>query len=143
MPPPRRANTLAEDGPHATVERLRPVLTVLPLRTQVNVNTASREVLAAVVDGLDLGRAARLVQVRQRSPFKSLDELGNVLGAGNWRFERLAVGSDFFEVRGRLRLEENVIEQRHLVQRVGNEIKVRNQSRFSGLDQSGAPGGPP
>jgi general secretion pathway protein K len=46
-------------------------------------------------------------------------------------------------VRGRLRLEENVIEQRHLVQRVGNEIKVRNQSRFSGLDQSGASGGPP
>ena len=86
---------------------------------------------------------ASLVQVRQRSPFKSLDELGNVLGAGNWRFERLAVGSDFFEVRGRLRLEENVIEQRHLVQRVGNEIKVRNQSRFSGLDLSGASGGPP
>jgi general secretion pathway protein K len=127
----------------ATVERLRPVLTVLPLRTQVNVNTAPREVLAAVVEGLDLGRAARLVQVRQRSPFKSLDELGNVLGAGNWRFERLSVGSDFFEVRGRLRLEDNVIEQRHLVQRVGNEVKVRNQSRFSGLDRATVPGGPP
>ena len=127
----------------ATVERLRPVLTVLPLRTQVNVNTASREVLAAVVDGLDLARSARLVQVRQRSPFKSLDELSNVLGAGNWRFERLAVGSDFFEVRGRLRLEDNVIEQRHLVQRVGNEVKVRNQSRFSGLDPSAVSGGTP
>ena len=127
----------------ATVERLRPVLTVLPLRTQVNVNTASREVLAAVVEGLDVGRAARLVQVRQRSPFKNLEELNNVLGSGNWRFERLSVGSDFFEVRGRLRLEDNVIEQRHLVQRVGNEVVVRNQSRFSGLERATAPGGPP
>lgn len=124
----------------ATVERLRPVLTVLPLRTKVNVNTAPREVLAAVIDGLDVGRAARLLQVRQRNPFKNVDELNNVLGAGSWNFERLSVSSDFFEVRGRLRLEDNVIEQRHLVQRVGNDVKVRNQSRFTGLDQSAVSG---
>lgn len=141
---PQRVDDLTWLGMDAgTVERLRPYLTVLPVRTQVNVNTAPREVLAAVVDGLDLGRAARLVQVRQRSYFKGVGELSNVLGAGDWRLERLSVSSDFFEVRGRLRLEDNVIEQRHLVQRVGNEVKVRSQSRFSGLDQGNVFGGTP
>lgn len=126
----------------ATVERLRPMLTVMPVRTKVNLNTASREVLASVVDGLDVGRAARLVQVRQRNPFKSLDSLAEVLGPGSWRADRLAISSDFFEVRGRLRLEDNVIEQRHLVQRAGDEVKVLSQSRFTGLEQ-GVPGRAP
>ena len=141
---PRRIDDLTWLGIDAsTVERLRSVLTVMPLRTKVNVNTASREVLASVVDGLDLGRAARLVQARQRNPFKNLDDLGLVLGAGNWRFDRLAINSDFFEVRGRLRLEDNVIEQRHLVQRAGDEVKVLSQSRFSGLELAAASGRSP
>lgn len=124
-----------------TVERLRPFVTVLPDATKVNVNTAPREVIAAVVEGLDLGRAARVVQVRQRTPLRVTDDLNAILGASNWDFSRLAVTSDYFEVRGRLRYEDNVIEQRHLVQRSGGDVLVRNQSRFSGLDLSG--GAPP
>lgn len=123
----------------ATVERLRTVVTVLPDATKVNLNTASREVLAAVIDGLDQGRAARLVQARQRTPFKSTSEVTEVLGAGNWNVSRLAVTSDFFEVRGRLRYEDHIIEQRHLVQRSGGDVVVLNQSRFSGQEASVAP----
>ena len=41
------------------------------VRTPVNVNTAPREVLAAVIKGLDLATAERLVQMRQRAPFKT------------------------------------------------------------------------
>lgn len=126
-----------------TMERLRPYVTVLPEVTAVNVNTATKEVIAAVVDNLDLARAGRLVQARQRKPFKAIDEAKQVLGQGNWEFGRLGVGSSFFEVRGRLRYEDNVIEQRHLVQRSGNDVVVRHQSRFSGLDRSDQAGVPP
>lgn len=119
-----------------TVERLRPYLTLLPAGTLVNANTAPKEVLAAVIDGLDLARAARLVQARQRKPYTTIDELREALGVGNWNFGRLDIKSSFFEVRGRLRLDDNVIEQRHLVERVGaNEVVVRHQSRFSGLER--------
>lgn len=121
-----------------TVERLRPYVTVLPDATKVNVNTAPREVIAAVVDNLDLGRAARVVQARQRTPLRQPDDLNSILGASNWNFTRLAVTTDYFEVRGRLRYEDNVIEQRHLVQRSGGDVLVRHQSRFSGLDLTGA-----
>lgn len=123
-----------------TLERLRPYLTLLPSGTQVNVNTAPKEVIAAVVDNLDLARAARIVQTRQRSAYKTTDDLRATLGAGNWNFSRLSVSSDFFEIRGRLRLEDNVIEQRHLVQRTsGNEVVVKHQSRFSGVDRGADP----
>ncbi len=119
----------------ATLERLRPYLTLLPEGTQVNVNTAPKEVIAAVVPNLDLARAARVVQSRQRAAFKTTDEARTTLGAGTWDMGRLSVKSDWFEVRGRLRLEDNVIEQRHLVQRTGDDVTVRSQSRFSGVER--------
>jgi general secretion pathway protein K len=119
-----------------TLEKLRPYVTLLPeAGTLVNVNTAPKEVIAAMVENLDLARAARLVQARQRKPFKAMPaDLIEVLGQGSWKFDHLSVGSSFFEVHGRLRYEDNIIEQRHLVQRNGLDVKVRQQSRFSGLD---------
>lgn len=125
-----------------TLERLRPYVTLLPQRdTKVNVNTAPKEVIAAVVDNLDLARAARIVQARQRSPAKDgVAEFFQVhVGAAvpAWNLERLSIDSKFFEVRGRLRFEDNIIEQRHLVERVSaNDVVVRHQSRFSGLDKA-------
>jgi len=135
----------------ATLERLRPYVTILPLDAPgtVNVNTAPKEVIAAVVDGLDLARASRLVQTRQRNPFKSLDEVRTALGpaasSNGWDLSRLDVKSDYFEVKGRLRYEDNVIEQRHLVQRMvgSNDVVVRHQTRFSGLDTANGGGSPP
>ena len=62
------------------MEKLRPYLTLLPDRTQVNVNTAPKEVIASVIEGFDLARAARLVQARQRNAFKSPDEVQTLLG---------------------------------------------------------------
>lgn len=127
-----------------TVERLRPYVTLLPDATGVNANTAAKEVIAAVVDKLDLASAERLVQARQRNPLRDLADVQKVLGPNYPDLSRLRVNSDFFEVRGRLRLEDNVIEQRHLVQRVGADVLVRYQTRFSGMDQSaaGAPATP-
>jgi general secretion pathway protein K len=119
----------------ATVERLRPYVTLLPDTTKVNVNTAPKEVIAAVVPDLDLARAARLVQARQRKPFNNVaTDIEAVLGKGSWNFTGLEPKSDFFEVRGRLRYEDNVIEQRHLVQRRNWDVVVRQQSSFTGLD---------
>ena len=44
----------------------------LPTTARVNVNTAPREVLVAVVDKLDLATAERIVQARQRAPLKGI-----------------------------------------------------------------------
>jgi general secretion pathway protein K len=106
-----------------TIERLEPYLTLLPTATPVNVNTAGREVLAAAIPGLDLGSAERLIQRRQRAPFRSLQAVQAELPPGMPEppANRLGVGSSFFEVIGRLRLDERVFEERSVVERsVGN-----------------------
>ncbi|MBE0626872.1 MAG: type II secretion system minor pseudopilin GspK [Burkholderiales bacterium] len=54
--------------------RLRPYATALPRVTAVNVNTAPAEVLAAVVEGLDLGGAQLLIAQRDRAYFRSADD---------------------------------------------------------------------
>jgi general secretion pathway protein K len=116
---------------------LEPYVVILPEPAWVNVNTASREVLVAVVPGLDLATAERIVQSRQRGPIKSAADLQALvpsLPAAS--FDRTSVSSSFFEVRGRLRLGDVVLEQRSLVQRRGLDVIVLQRERVSSRDVS-------
>jgi len=116
---PQQLSDLAWLGLDATaLDRLASVVVLLPVATPVNLNTASREVLAAVVSGMDLGSADRLVQARVRTPLRSLADATAIVGAGPKLLERdVDVKSAYFEVRGRLRLENRVLESRSLVER--------------------------
>jgi len=102
-----------------TIAALAAVVDILPVKAPVNVNTASREVLAAVLD-IDLGSAERLVQMRQRTVFNTLETVQQQLREGTvLKDTQVGVASNFFTVTGRLRLEERVLEERSLVQRRG------------------------
>ncbi|MBZ8138535.1 general secretion pathway protein GspK [Rubrivivax gelatinosus] len=120
LPPARVADLVWLGLDSATVARLSAYVTLLPAQAPVNANTAPREVLVAAIDGLDLGSAERLVQTRQRSPFDNLEAVRALLPQGATAEEnRVAIRSSYFEVRGRLRLEDRVVEQESLVQRRG------------------------
>ena len=117
------------------VQRLAPYVVLLPERTAVNVNTASREVLAAVIDDLDLASAERLVQVRQRTPFRGTADVTKLLpGAVPPAAGRIGIGSNFFEITGRLRLEQRVLEERSLVERKGLDIVPLRRERVNHQD---------
>jgi general secretion pathway protein K len=117
---------------------MQPYVVILPVRTTVNVNTASREVIAAAIDGLDIGGAERLVQTRQRTPFKSLDDAQKLLPATITADPiRVGVLSSFFEVRGRIRLEDRVLEELSLVERRGLEVIALQRQRYSLRDERG------
>ncbi len=120
------------------LRRIAPYVVILPDTTAVNLNTASREVIAASIEGLDIGGADRLVQTRQRTPFKSLAEAQTVL-AGNLTLEPTRVGvlSNFFEVRGRLRLGDRVLEELSLVKRVGLDITPLQRQRVGPREGAG------
>ena len=49
----------------------------------------------------------------------------------------VSASSDFFEVRGRLRLADVVLEQRSLVQRRGIDVIVIQRERVASRDPSG------
>ena len=118
-----------------TVKRLAAVVVLLPVRTAVNLNTAPREVLAAVITGIDLGGADRLLQARQRQPFRSVEEANDVLGkAITLQAGTVDVKSAFFEVRGRLRLDHRVLNEQTLVERKpGLEVVAIQRQRQVGL----------
>jgi len=107
------------------VPLLQPYVTVLPARTPVNLNTAPAEVIFAAVDGLSMADAQKLVGERTRSHYRSLGDAARVLGGGDTLGAAgVGIASRFFEVRGRLRLDTLVIEERSLVQRDGTEVKT-------------------
>ncbi len=137
---PRSAAQLAWLGVEPeTVRRIEPYVTLLPKPTPVNVNTAAREVLVAAIKGLDLATAERLVQVRQRTPFKSLQEVeAQIPGLKPLPAQQLGVRSDFFEVSGRLRLGDRVLEQRSLVERRGIEVIALQREQVSSREQPGS-----
>jgi general secretion pathway protein K len=119
---PQRVDQLGWIGiDAATRARLEPYVVLLPARTPVNVNTAGREVLLAAIDGLDLATAERLLQVRQRQPFRNLDEVREQLPQ-NLKAEenRIDVKSRFFDIFGRLRLDDRALEEHSLVERRGD-----------------------
>lgn len=121
-----------------TVRRISPYVVLLPRPTPVNINTAPREVLVAAIDGLDLGSAERLTQARQRKPFQTLADAKALL-AGETPLEssRVSVTSEFFEVRGRLRLSERTLEEIALMQRVGIEVVPLQRRRVSSFEGGG------
>lgn len=119
-----------------SIEALRPWVVLLPeeqTQARVNLNTAPREVLAAVIEGIGEGTAERLVQARQRSPFKDLKDAQEQMPAGvALNPARVGVNSQFFEVRGRLRLNDRVLEETSLVFRPSpTEVVVRLRQRVS------------
>jgi general secretion pathway protein K len=65
--------------------------------------------------------ARNLVAARARTPFRSLSDVTRLLPAdvGALNPSEVGVGSRFFEVRGRLRLEQTEVTEVALVQRNG------------------------
>ena len=88
-----------------TLARLRPFVTALPKPTQVNVNTAPAEVLAAAVPELALDQARVLVDERAGRHFKDLADFRARLPKSVTQVNEavLAVGSRYFLVAGHAR----------------------------------------
>ncbi len=120
-----------------TVRRLAPHVVILPVQTPVNLNTASKEVIAAA-SGMEPGDAERLVQMRQRAPFKTLEDAKKHLPAALVLNPRqVGVATQFFEVRGQLRMGDRILQERSLVQRRAPDVVTIQRERVSLNDPGG------
>jgi len=116
-----------------SLQALMPFITLLPVRTPVNLNTAPPEVLLASVPGLDMASAQALVVSRARRHMETLMDADQLLGNPEIQFDSDAhgVASRFFEVTGRLRLGEATVQEMSVLQRDGMEVKVLSRTRQS------------
>ena len=113
------------------LDRLQNFVVLLPVRTTVNLNTADPEVIAAVSAGLDAGAAQALVQTRQRGAYRTVDiakKQAPLLDPKN-----VGVTSNYFEVRGKLRLDDRALEERSIVERHGLDIVTILRERVASV----------
>lgn len=117
----------------ATLAALQAHVTWLPARTPVNLNSASAEVLLAVVPRWQRPDAERLVMQRQAKPLQSVAEAS--LGAVP-SDDQYSVNSRFFEFQAAFRLGTVQRVENALLQRDAGD--VRTLWRRPGLPQTAA-----
>lgn len=98
------------------VAKLRPFVTVLPDPTPVNVNTASPEVMAAVVN-MSLSEANALVQRRRNVPWRGLQYFIADIGGKTLVENSVDVHSNYFVVSSRIRLDRAALNAEALIKR--------------------------
>jgi general secretion pathway protein K len=133
---PRTVAQLAWFGvDSAVLERLEAFVVLLPVRTTVNLNTADLEVIVAVSPGLDPGAAQAIVQRRQRAAFKSLATAQTLVPGTPSPLNAKNVGtqSNYFEVRGKLRLDDRALEERSIVERRGLDVVTILRERVASV----------
>lgn len=114
-----------------TVQALASFVTLLPVRTPVNLNTAPVEVLAACVEGLTLAQARQLAQSRAAKPIGTLMDALLVVANPEVKFDAAehSVASRFFSVTGQLRVGQTTLQERSVLQRDGLDVKVLSRMR--------------
>ncbi len=118
-----------------TIEALRPFVTLLPVRTPVNLNTAEAEVIYATVSAYEIDDAQRLVRARSTKHFGSLSDAtkagskGAATAANPFNEAQHSVNSRFFEVRGALKVQDAVVQEVSVVQRDGLAVKILSRQR--------------
>ena len=119
----------------STAAALEPYVTVLPIRTPLNINTASAEAISASLPSLTISDARQLVEKRTRSFFKQIADANTALPNGGAQFNAAqhSVSTQFFEVYGRLRLDRTWVEERSLLQRDGVTVKTIWRNRGAGM----------
>jgi general secretion pathway protein K len=115
----------------AAIEALAPFAIVLPAPTLVNVNTAPAEVLASVIQGLDLAGARRFVAQRERTFFRTLGDASGLLeGSPVLSPTMLSVGSGYFIVRGVVRFDRVEAATETLLARNTDRVEIVWQQRY-------------
>jgi general secretion pathway protein K len=106
------------------VEKLREFVIVLPEATHVNVNTAAPEVLSAVVKDFSLAEANSLVARRKTAPWLNIGQFGTETRDKVPIEGAIAVQSNYFLVRSRVRLDRAALDAEALISR-SNDARKR------------------
>ena len=106
------------------VTALTPFVSVLPEATPLNLNTASAEAIYASLPGLDIAAAQQFVRQRaNRPPLENIAEANKVLG-DQVTAKTHSIGTKYFEIRGRLRIDDLAQEDVMLVERINRQVKT-------------------
>jgi len=101
------------------IETLQPYLTVLPVATTINANTASAEVLGTAIPELGLAAARELIVQRDRGLWftNQADFVNRTRNLGQPAGESVSVKSNWFRVTGEVTVGDTMVSLRALLHR--------------------------
>jgi general secretion pathway protein K len=99
------------------VEKLRKYTVVLPETSKVNVNTASAEVISAVMPNMSLSEAQTLVAQRDRTPWRDMANFQSSLTGQGQTTADVDVKSTYFLVQSWLKLDRASLNTEALIKR--------------------------
>lgn len=101
------------------IKTMRPHTVILPAVTPININTASAEVLTAVVDGLSLAEATAITTSRRQSAFGTVADFSKRLpnAAKGLDEASVSVTTRYFLVNGAVVIRNAKLEVQALVER--------------------------
>lgn len=120
------------------IDRLRPVVTALPVTSPVNLNTASLELLATLMPEIPGGLLNQILRTREQEPFASvetfLDQIEQRMGeplSSDFDASRLSVASEWFQVQSVAQLQGQQARRTSMVQRLGRQSPLLTRYRIS------------
>ncbi len=103
------------------LRQLRNYLVILPVKTAINLNTASAEVIAARIEGFSVADGAAVVAARERVYFRDLvDFKSRFENAKTIRDTEVGVMSNYFLILGRVRMYRSSLNMSALIERDNN-----------------------
>ena len=113
-------------------EKLLPFVCVLESETQINVNTASAEVLSSIAKDITLDDANSMIEDRNKEAHKKIEDFLEhpLLKQNNVKKEGLSVSSRFFQLNSTVQIERITVEYKTVLHReTDSSILILNRSR--------------
>ena len=114
----------------AALDKLRPLVTALPKPTPININTAPAPVLSALFVNLPLSMAQQLVVAREKTPYKTKQDLETQAGQPPADKVDFAVTSSYFIVVVETQFGRLARRSQALVQRGGGDPKDKPPTKI-------------
>ncbi|GMR16122.1 MAG: GspK family T2SS minor pseudopilin variant XcpX [Gammaproteobacteria bacterium] len=115
-----------------TYEKLRPFVCVLQSESEINVNTASAEVLSSIVKDISLEDAKTLIEARNKEAHEKLEDFLQhpLLKQKKVKNEGLSVSSHFFQLNSTAQIERISVEYTTILQRESDgNVVILKRSR--------------
>jgi general secretion pathway protein K len=96
----------------------------LPRSAPVNINTASAEVIAALVNNLSLADAQMLVGTRRTVSFNDLNAVTTRLAGKSFSASSFSVTSNYFLIDGKVQMNRARLDMQALLERNGPTTKL-------------------
>lgn len=113
-------------------KKLKSFITALPQRTQVNINTASAQVLIASIPELTLDQANLIIQNRPPQGFKDINEFRGLQALAGRTVNNVDVKSQFFQLSSFSQTGRSVVRLTTIVQRGDEKQPLRILMRSRG-----------